>query len=158
VARGPSRRRRVVPPPEGDDGQSKRKSASTTRVTTSRSTSFFLRRGRVTQSRGGKPIDLAQRAMREFVQAHEGVVGEEGTVRAGGGEPKTHVFGRVFDGGRRDQEAVVDAGQQGSMRPPRQIGLELGQAHEQKRSAKKRKSLVARKATRSAQRSFCNTK
>ena len=68
---------------------------------------------------GGEAIDLTQGALRQLVQGGERIVGEQGAVGAGSREAEADVLGSVIDGGRGDEEAVVDAGEQRAMGPAR---------------------------------------
>ena len=59
---------------------------------------LLLAAGGVSERCGREAVYFAERALRELVQGRERVIGEEGAVGPGSGEPKTHVFGSVFDG------------------------------------------------------------
>src|SRR5580692_10999008 len=63
---------------------------------------------------GGEAVDLPQGPLGKLVQRLEGIVGEEGPLRPGGGESIPDVLGGVVDGGRGDEEAVMDACKQGA--------------------------------------------
>ncbi len=82
---------------------------------------------------GGEAVDLAQGALRLLVQSREGVIGEQGALAAGGVEAETDVLCRVRHSGGGDQEAVVNAGEQGPVGPSREVGFELGEADEDER-------------------------
>lgn len=69
------------------------------------------------QGGGGEPVDLAQRSLGQLVEGGERVVGEERSVGTGRSEAVAEVLGRIVEGGGREEEAVVDAGEQRAMSP-----------------------------------------
>lgn len=87
----------------------------------------------VAESGGGEAVDLAQRALGQLVQDGESVIGEQVALTAGGAETEADVLGRVGDGGRGEQEAVMDAREQRAMGASGEVGFELGEADEDQR-------------------------
>ena len=84
---------------------------------------LLLATGGFSKSGGGEPVDLAQRSLALLVQRGKRVVGEERALDAGRGEAVADVLGGVRHRRRREQEAVVDAGEQRAMRAPRALAL-----------------------------------
>jgi hypothetical protein len=65
------------------------------------------------------------------VQRGDGVVGEERAVGPGTTEAVTYILRSVLEAGCWDEEAVMDAGEQGAMRTPLQVAFELRQTDQQ---------------------------
>ncbi len=64
------------------------------------------------------------------MEGGEGVIGEERALGAGGGEAEPDVFGGVFEGGRGEEKAMVNAGEEGAVSAASEAGFELGESDE----------------------------
>src|SRR6202021_2667991 len=91
---------------------------------------LFLAANSFTKSCTRQAVDLAQGALGELVEGGEGVVGEEVALASGMMESEADVLGSVGHGRGREQEAVMDAREQGAMRTAREILLQLGKTDE----------------------------
>src|SRR6185437_8135431 len=103
---------------------------------------LLLAAGSVPQSGGGEAVDLAQGALGQFVESGEGVIGEEVAFAADEAEPVADVLGGVGHGGGGEQEAVVDAGEQGAVSAAGEVLLQLGESDEDEREQCPRIPLV----------------
>src|SRR5580700_10351263 len=84
----------------------------------------------VTKRSARQAVDLAQGALGELVESGEGVVGEEVAFASSVAEAEADVLGGVGHRRWREQEAVMDAGEQGAVCAAREILLQLGETDE----------------------------
>jgi hypothetical protein len=91
---------------------------------------LLLAAGSVAEGGTGEAVNLAQGALGELVEGGEGVVGEEVALASCVVETEADVFCGVGHRRRREQEAVMDTGEQGPVCSAREVLLQLGETDE----------------------------